>query len=363
MDKCCFVLSSWVGTTQATAASTRSISSKKCPATCKPSSKSAIKMSTQDEITEKLGISNTWPADALRDYMESEGFKKHEATIAMDFAAMEATEEEKSKYPRTNKVRCADAMQFFRFREGDWASWRVTHHLAFRRSETGESNISMECLEADDERIVELCGLHEVDPKKAIGGCYVTWKANMSWDQEGENHEGSTVFALVPEEGSNGRRGKILRDRGYAEIVQIAGDFYMDDEDALNLVTPYDGGEVIELFTFDGPDIVNRVSTVKRFGGFATATYATERRKGTIPPKTSIKVKDEDISTFDLVVEGVNPDDPMKGRGMYGARARMFGNQAAAQGPPSMRSAFSSGWTNNAAAPPSNESAPKAPES
>lgn len=181
---------------------------------------------------------------------------------------------------RACSVKSADAMEFFRHREGSWNSWRVTHHLAFRRSESGESKIKMECLESADERIISLCKDWEVDPVKAQGGCYVTWRASMAWDQEGENHEGSTVFALVPDDDDR-RKGRILRDRGYAEIVPVAGTYFLDEHDALNLNTPYEGGEVVEKFAFDGPDVVNRVSTVKRFGGFSNATFATEMRIST----------------------------------------------------------------------------------
>lgn len=198
-------------------------------------------------------------------------------------------------------VEVADAMDFFRAREGGWASWRVTHHLAFRRSESGESSIQMTVLAADDERIVELLKDNEVPLDAAVGGCYVTWKATMAWDQEGENHEGSTVFALVPEEGDE-RRGRIIRDRGYAEIVPIAGKYYLDAEDALCLDTPYDGGAVEERFFFDGPDLLHRVSTVRRFGGLSSATFATETRVTNSDGSPVEDVDDVDLTEEELEV-------------------------------------------------------------
>lgn len=188
----------------------------------------------------------------------------------------------------------ADGMDFFRYREGEWESWRVTHHLAFRRSESGESVISMKCLEPTDERIVNLCKDWKVEPMETQGGCFVTWRATLDWDQEGENHEGETVFALVPE-ADDKRRGRILRDRGYAEVVPIAGTYYLDGENDLNLETPYEGGAVVEKFSFDGPNIVNRLSTVKRFGGYSTATFATERRVGAETISTDCEEDDEEL--------------------------------------------------------------------
>eukprot|EP00177_Eucheuma_denticulatum_P008012 GFKZ01014590.1.p1 GENE.GFKZ01014590.1~~GFKZ01014590.1.p1 ORF type:complete len:364 (+),score=30.17 GFKZ01014590.1:284-1375(+) len=180
--------------------------------------------------------------------------------------------------PPPPKVASRDAMQFFRHREGTWDSWRVTHHLAFKRSESGESRIKMKCLSTSDPRIIDLCRSHDIDPQLCQGGCHVTWKATLAWDQEGENHQGETVFALVGDAGAEGREGRMLRDRGYAEVVPIVGKYWLDEQDDLNLQTGYDGGEVVERFSFDGRDVVNRVSTVRRFGGFSTATFATESR-------------------------------------------------------------------------------------
>lgn len=257
-------------------------------------------------------------------------------------------------------VKSADAMEFFRHREGRWSSWRVTHHLAFRRAESGESEIEMKVLDPTDERITSLCSDWDVDPALTQGGCHVTWQATMAWDQEGENHEGETIFALVPDEGEV-RKGRILRDRGYAEIVPIAGTYYLDESDDLNLETPYDGGAVEERFSFDGPDVVNRLSTVRRFGGFSTATFATERRVGSEPPAVWDEEK-EGQSVEELVagllldgpgvVEKDDDDEATKslGSGAFTGRQR-FGPGAGKWGttnsntPPSTKSAFGSGFS------------------
>lgn len=168
-------------------------------------------------------------------------------------------------------------MEFFELSTGKWRSQRTTHHLAFKRSEAGESNIIVQALAADDPKVIEICQLHEVDPKLAIGGAFVSWQGAMGWDKEDENHEGSTVFSLIPDV-DNPRQGSLLRERGYAEIVPVAGRYQMDDEDALVLITEYETMSSIERFWFVSPSIRMRSSTVKRFGGFSTATFCTEFR-------------------------------------------------------------------------------------
>ncbi|NJO78578.1 MAG: phycobiliprotein lyase [Cyanobacteria bacterium RM1_2_2] len=178
-----------------------------------------------------------------------------------------------------------NAAEFFQQSAGQWRSLRTTHHLAFRRTEKGESEISVEALAADHPKVIEICQLHQIDPTTAIGGAFVQWAGTMAWDKnEDENHTGSTVFALVPDDGAH-RRGKMLRERGYAEIVPVVGQFHMDDQDGLILVTEYETMSSVERFWFASPSLRLRTSTVKRFGGFSTATFCTEFR---VDPDTQL---------------------------------------------------------------------------
>jgi hypothetical protein len=181
-----------------------------------------------------------------------------------------------------------NAMEFFQKSSGNWKSQRTTHHLAFRRSETGESNIQVTDLPATDPRVIEICQMHDYDPAKSIGGAYVTWEGSMGWDKEDEDHTGSTIFALVPTD-EVGREGVLLRERGYAEIVPVIGQYSMDADDSLVLITEYDSMSVIERFSFPNSDLRIRTSTVKRFGGFSTATFCTEFRVSENGATPSIK--------------------------------------------------------------------------
>ena len=170
-----------------------------------------------------------------------------------------------------------DAMEFFQSSAGEWRSQRSTHHLAFRQAEIGDSNIQVTALGANDDRVAEICQMHDVDPSRAAGGAFVTWHGTMAWDKDEENHQGSTVFAIVPDP-ENPRQGLMLRERGYAETAPVAGRFEMDDDDALLLITEYETMSSIERFWFPNPNVRMRTSTVKRFGGPSTATFCTEIR-------------------------------------------------------------------------------------
>ncbi|WP_069790834.1 phycobiliprotein lyase [Cyanobacterium sp. IPPAS B-1200] len=179
-----------------------------------------------------------------------------------------------------------DGLTFFQNSAGKWRSQRTTHHLPFRRAESGGSEIRVESLDKNNPKIKEICEMHKFDPENSVGGSYVAWDGSMAWDKENESHKGETVFALIPEP-NNPREGKLLRERGYAEIVPVAGEYYLDHDDALVLTTEYETMTIHERFWFVSDDVRLRTSTVQRFGGFNTATFCIEVREKSEDEKTT----------------------------------------------------------------------------
>ena len=178
-----------------------------------------------------------------------------------------------------------DVTEFFQLSTGRWRSQRTAHHLAFKLTETGESEIQVAALVASHPQVIEICKLHQVDPNLSIGGAYVSWKGGMGWDKADENHEGSTVFALIPDADLL-QEGTLLRERGYAENVPISGRYRMDDGDGLVLTTEYEVMRSVERFWFASPNLRLRTSTVQLNGGFTTATFSTELRMGDVSEMT-----------------------------------------------------------------------------
>lgn len=190
-----------------------------------------------------------------------------------------------------------DAIEFFNRSAGRWRSLRTTHHLAFRQAEKGFSDINVTSLAADDPQVGEICRMHNIDPGLAAGGAHVTWDGEMAWDKEDENHKGSTVFAIVPDP-EDPRRGRMLRERGYAEVMPVIGQFEMDEEDGLTLITEYETMSSIERFWFVGPNVRMRSSAVKRFGGFNTSTFCTEVRLDSDAEVTTTSQEEQESAAF-----------------------------------------------------------------
>lgn len=168
-----------------------------------------------------------------------------------------------------------EAMDFFRMSEGRWISQRTTHHLAMRRTELGQLEITASVLDATAPKVTEICQMHEVDPARAIGGAAVSWQGSMQWDEEGQTQEGATVLVLVPDT-DNAQSGQLLREKGYAETSPVVGHYRVDEQDGLVLTTDYSTMSSVERFWF--PNATTRIRTSTVIGLSNTASFCVETR-------------------------------------------------------------------------------------
>ena len=182
-------------------------------------------------------------------------------------------------------------MAFFARSAGRWRSQRTSHHLLHRRTEAGTSHIEVVTLPPQDERLVAIARLHGELPEAVHGGCHVRWLGSMAWDRAGEDHQGETVFALIPTD-EHGRRGKLLRDRGYAETATVAGRFSMDDEDGLELTTTYETMRSREHFRFIGSRVRLRTSTVEGLSNTASLSVETRIEDSSGPELAPVPLPD-----------------------------------------------------------------------
>lgn len=170
-----------------------------------------------------------------------------------------------------------DIVEFFEQSSGKWFSQRTSHHLAFKQTESGKSDIVIDLLSKDDPAVVALCQQYEIDPALALCGARVTWDGTMEWDKE--KHEGSTVIVPVAD-ADQPNEGKMLREQGYAEKAPVAGRYVMGEDDSLTLITEYETMYSEERLWFASPNLRLRTSILKRFGGFSMATFCSEIRMG-----------------------------------------------------------------------------------
>jgi phycoerythrin-associated linker protein len=171
-----------------------------------------------------------------------------------------------------------DITEFVKQSIGKWRSQRSAHHLIFGHFEAVQSVIDIVALDLNDSAVVELCQSYGIDPQTATSPFRMSWEGESDWD-DNEVMAGSTVLVPIPDP-EVGNRGKLLRDRGYAETIPAAGNYRITDDGTFVLVTAYDRAAAEEEIWFVNPNLRFRVSTIKTSDGtgVVTASFASEIR-------------------------------------------------------------------------------------
>lgn len=166
-------------------------------------------------------------------------------------------------------------MDFFRKSEGTWFTQRTVHHFDVVADESGESNLIVQVVEQDDDRVKEICKQQGIDLSKAMGGACFMWQANLS-DRE-PNPDYAAVLVDVPDDETK-RSGKLLRNQGYVEKIPVVSRYWFGQDGILTIDTEYDNNQGQERCWFITDDFRVRVSTVRMMNGVNLMTYCSERR-------------------------------------------------------------------------------------
>ncbi len=172
-----------------------------------------------------------------------------------------------------------DIQEFVANSIGRWRSQRSAHHLAFAHFEAVQSEIDILPLSVDDPAVVDLCKSYQVDPQTIVSPFRMSWEGQSDWE-DSEAVKGACVLVPVPDL-TQANRGKLLRDRGYAEEIAAAGDYKLTEDGTFVLVTAYDRAAAEEKIWFVNPNVRCRVSLIKTSAGtgVVTASFSSEIRQ------------------------------------------------------------------------------------
>jgi hypothetical protein len=165
-------------------------------------------------------------------------------------------------------------MEFFRKSEGQWFTQRTVHHFDCSADESGESNLLIEILEPDGDRVAEIrdrLGLGS----RAAGGASFNWQPNLS--DRPPNSTYAAVLIDVPDD-ATGRTGRLMRDQGYVESIPVVSRYWFGDDGILTIDTDYENNQGQERCWFVTDNFRIRVSSVRMAGGVNLATYCSEFR-------------------------------------------------------------------------------------
>ena len=165
-------------------------------------------------------------------------------------------------------------MAFFRKSEGTWFTQRTVHHFDVVGDESGESNLIVGLVLPEDQRVIDICKSQNIDPAKASGGASFAWMASLSEDAPSSS---AAVLVDVPDDES-GLSGKLVRDRGYVEMIPVVSRYWFGQDGVLTIDTDYETNQGQERCWFLTDDFRVRVSTARMMNGVNLMTYCSETR-------------------------------------------------------------------------------------
>ncbi|MEO1390497.1 MAG: phycobiliprotein lyase [Cyanobacteria bacterium J06634_6] len=165
-------------------------------------------------------------------------------------------------------------MAFFRKSEGTWFTQRTVHHFDVVGDESGESNLIVGLVMPEDQRVIDICKSQNIDPAKASGGASFAWMASLSEDVPSSS---AAVLVDVPDDES-GLSGKLVRDRGYVEMIPVVSRYWFGQDGVLTIDTDYETNQGQERCWFLTDDFRVRVSTARMMNGVNLMTYCSETR-------------------------------------------------------------------------------------
>ncbi|MGH2413327.1 MAG: phycobiliprotein lyase [Microcystaceae cyanobacterium] len=171
-----------------------------------------------------------------------------------------------------------DITKFVELSLGRWRSQRSAHHLAFSHFEEVLSTIDIVPLTQDDPEVILLCQSYNIDPQTATHPFRMSWEGESDWNEE-EDLKGTTILVPIPDI-DNPTKGKLLRDRGYAETIPAIGTYHLSEDGTFILLTEYDRATAEEKIWFATPNLRFRVSLIKTSNGsgVVTASFSSEIR-------------------------------------------------------------------------------------
>ena len=167
--------------------------------------------------------------------------------------------------------------------EGQWRSMRSGHSLAFQQFEEVLSRITIERLDLNDERVINLI---ESEPSlEGIPDCpfRMEWNAESDWepDDPSEVSAGSCILVPVP---SSETSGVLLRSLVYAEAEQASSKYEFLSDGTFVLSTKYGQSIAEERIWFVAEHVRCRSSVLRTSegSGVLQTSFASEVRRLTV---------------------------------------------------------------------------------
>lgn len=168
-----------------------------------------------------------------------------------------------------------DLKEFLKLSAGKWFSQR-TNYLVGQEANNSKADITIELINPEDAKAVELCQKHHLDPKLSLGGTVQSWDNSVDWGKSKQVGSATVILVASPE---NESVGKLIRPQD----SKVCGNYVLGADEALTLTLETDEMYAEERQWFASENFKMRTTVVKFNDGSKQTSFYSEIRKA--PPK------------------------------------------------------------------------------
>jgi len=145
---------------------------------------------------------------------------------------------------------------------GEWKSIRSTHTLAFQEFENSTSKIYIKHINSKNKKVVEIFKNYKLSLNLESIAISITWQAISDWEEGNISEGDETILIFLPKDENS---GIVLRNKGYTESVISSSNYFIDEQNNLNIKTTYKSTVSEERICFLSTHIRSRFSTIRNY--------------------------------------------------------------------------------------------------
>ena len=143
---------------------------------------------------------------------------------------------------------------------GEWKSIRSTHTLAFQEFENSTSKIYIKHINSKNEKVIEIFKNHKLSLNLESIAISIKWQAISDWEDNDMSEGDETILIFLPKDENS---GIVLRNKGYTESFISSSNFFIDEQNNLDIKTIYKSKVSEEKISFLSNHIRSRFSIVR----------------------------------------------------------------------------------------------------
>ena len=149
--------------------------------------------------------------------------------------------------------------QFIQKSIGEWKSIRSTHTLAFQEFENSTSRIFIKSVNSKNKKVIEIFENYKLSFNQENLAISIKWQSISDWNNNISEEDENILIFLPKDENS----GIVLRNKGYTESVISSSNYFVDEQNNLNIKTIYKSTVSEERISFLSTHVRSRFSTIR----------------------------------------------------------------------------------------------------